>query len=368
MASSASSASALAALLLVGPSTALAATPPYPACPSGLSCGKVSPPDLPGMEFDCAYAQSTAQDAAGNVYLMHGNDGLQSKGMWAETMTQLAAEGYNCVACDQRGYSPGAAPGDQSAYTYDLLASDIFSIADAVGFNASTPTGFGGKFHLVAHDQGARVAWHAIAKGIGRQRFLSFSTLSIPHADVFSSHLCCGNETDATDQTAGQYVRQLVLPNSTTVNDNDIFNKFCTPLGYSTPEQCQTSFWWYNGAITSGAMALAPLMPFGSSIASKINIPYDQLKNITQYPLEGVPQTVKVGVVSELPVFFACGEKDSADLCTDSVAKETGSMVASNYTYVINTCGHQLIRVSDCPDDQRQKVIDAIIANVVSGS
>ena len=48
---------------------------------------------------------------------------------------------------------------------------------------------FGGKFHLVAHDQGARVSWHSIAKNITRSRLLSFTSLSIPHSDVFSDAL-----------------------------------------------------------------------------------------------------------------------------------------------------------------------------------
>ena len=345
-------------VLLVG---AANAAMPYPACPSGLTCGQLSPSDLPGMAFDCAQAKASTPTAKGNVYLMHGDDGLQSKGMWAETMLALAAEGYNSLACDQRGYSPGAAPGDIMSYSYDKLASDIMSLTAAAGFGSA----FSGKFHIVAHDQGARIVWHSIAKGEGRNRYLSFSSLSIPHADVFSSHLCCGNDVVESDQTAAQYLRQIILPNSVTVNDNEIFKKFCVGFGFTAAEDCQKSFWWYNGAIDSGALALPPLMPFGSSIASNIAIPYDQVKNLTQYPLEGVAQTVKVGVVSEFPVMFACSTHDTCDLCTDAGAQETGKMIKSNYTFVQNTCHHQLIRVSDCPVDQRQKVIDAIVANVI---
>lgn len=226
-------------------------------------------------------------------------------------------------------------------------------------------TSYGGKFHVVAHDQGARVAWHAIAKGTGRKRFLSFSSLSIPHADVFSDKLY-GDKSDTTDQTAAQYVRQLVLPNSTTINDNTIYNYVCKGMGYKSPAACQKSFWWYNGAIDSGAMALSPLMPFKHSIAHKINVPYDQVKELTQYPLEGVPQTVKVGIVSEFPVIFACGALDNCDLCTVKVAKETGAMVSSNYIYLIlSSCGHDVLG-STC--SERNKLIDAIVKNVVSAS
>jgi len=343
----------------------LLATMPYPSCPDGLACSKLAPSDLPGMVFDCAHIESKLPgSAAGNVYLMHGDDGLQSKAMWAETMTQLADKGYDSLACDQRGYSPGAAPDEMSAYSYDLLASDIVSITNAFGFNAS----FGGKFHLVAHDQGARIGWHSIAKGAGRKSYLSFSTLSIPHADVFNERVCCGAGTVASDQTAEQYLRQLLLPGSVRINNNALFVQFCETFGFvaGQEEACQKSFWWYNGAVDSGAMAVAPLMPFGDSIASEIKIPYDQVKNLTQYPLDGVAQTAKVGIVREFPVMFACSTHDTCDLCTQAGAEESGKMVTSNFTFVSNTCHHQLIRVSDCPIDQRQKVIQAIIANVVN--
>ena len=67
----------------------------------------------------------------------------------------------------------------------DELAGDIYAIVDAFGYGSQ----YGGKFHVVSHDQGARIAWHSIAKFYGRQRYLSFSSLSIPHADVFSNAL-----------------------------------------------------------------------------------------------------------------------------------------------------------------------------------
>ena len=356
-------------LLLVVPMviTAVAALPHaggYPACPDGLTCGQLSPKDLPGMVFDCAHAPSKTQPVRGSVYLMHGDDGARSKGMWAETMLRLSSNGYTSLACDQRGYSPGASPDAYAAYHYDKLASDILAITNAAGFHEK----FGGKFHIVAHDQGARVAWHAIAKGFVKGKLLSFSSLSIPHADVFSSNVI-GSGADVADQTAEQYLRQLTLPNSTRVNHNAIFSAFCGEFGFSTPESCQKTFWWYNGAIDAGAMALAPLMPFGSSIASKVNIPYEMVKTLTQYPLKGVPQTVKVGDVSDFPFFFACGSKDTCDLCTKKVVQQTAAMVKSDFTSAINACGHKLISPEKCPNAaERDKVIGGIIANIKSGT
>jgi pimeloyl-ACP methyl ester carboxylesterase len=128
---------------------------------------------------------------------------------------------------------------------------------------SALPTG--GKFHVVAHDQGARVSWHAIARGAGRSRFLSFASFSIPHSDVFSNALF-GPNTNEKQQASAQYVRMLVLPNSTTVDEAQIYHKVCVPGGWPSVLDCQRTLWWYNGAISSGAMALSPDMPYVSYV------------------------------------------------------------------------------------------------------
>jgi hypothetical protein len=352
-------------ILLISLFTCCTANDPYPECPAGLVCGRLTPRGLKNMTYDCAYAHSTLKNTLGNVYLMHGDDGARAKAMWSETMLQLALKGYTSLACDQRGYSPGASPDDYSAYHYDLLATDILALTSAAGFNSS----FNGKFHLVAHDQGARIAWHSIAKGMTRNLLLSFSTLSIPHADIFSDNVCCdSSKTDVPDQTALQYFRQLTLPNSVRVNHNTIFNAFCGEFGFNTPEACQKTFWWYNGAVDSGAMAMAPLMDFGNSIASRVNISFEMVRKLTTYPLTGVPQTVKVGAISNFPVFFACGNKDTCDLCTNTVVEQTKNMITSTYTSTISNCGHKLLSKSKCPQVERQKVIDGIVSNIMSAA
>ena len=104
--------------------------------------------------------------------------------------------------------------------------------ASPVESGLSTP--FDGKFHIVAHDQGARVVWHSIAVGSVAERLLSFASLSIPHADVFSDAIY-GDNTDPDELQAAQYFRQLVLPNSTTggpADNNEIWNSVCLPTNY----------------------------------------------------------------------------------------------------------------------------------------
>ena len=344
--------------------TAVAGPPVYQQCPDGLTCGKLAPRDLPGMVYDCAYSHpAKGAPVLGNVYYMHGDDGKRSKAMYRQTMLDAAAAGFAGLSCDQRGYSPGASPFVYAEYSYNKLASDILSLTNAAGFNAT----FGGKFHLVAHDQGARIAWHSIATKLTRDLLLSFSSLAIPHADVFSNNVM-GPNAIVTDQTAEQYLRQITLPNSVQVNDNTIFARSCKIFGFDTIDSCQISYWWYNGAIDDGAMALAPLMPFGNDIAAHINISYAMTKALTQYPLEGVPQTVKVGVVSKFPVFFACGVQDNCDLCEQRVLDQTSQLITSKYTSMMNACGHNLIdeRPNRCPVAESQKVIDGILANIRS--
>ena len=92
------------------------------------------------------------------------------------------------------------------------------------------------------------------------------------------------------------------------------------------------------------------------------------VRKLTTYPLTGVPQTVKVGAISNFPVFFACGNKDTCDLCTNTVVEQTKNMITSTYTSTISNCGHKLLSKSKCPQVERQKVIDGIVSNIMSAA
>ena len=99
--------------------------PLYPDCAPGMTCVqlRVMAKDL-GREqtFDCAKV-SASMPSKGNVLLVHGNDGPKSKAMWALTMLSFASKGYNALACDMRGFSPGASPNASTAYNYDYLVA-----------------------------------------------------------------------------------------------------------------------------------------------------------------------------------------------------------------------------------------------------
>lgn len=325
----------------------------YPPCAAGMTCIKLTPYHDQDLVFDCAVV-NTSMPHKGNVYAMHGDDGKYAKAMFAELMIQLAKQGYDSLACDQRGFSPGASPNNASAYNYDLLAEDLYAITDAY-------FGVGVKHHHVAHDQGARISWHSIARGPGRQRFLSFSSLSIPHADAFSDALF-GPSPDPRQQTASQYMREFMLPDAVHVYNGALFHKVCGTLGWDTPESCAPSFWWYNGAVDSGNLAVPPVKPFGA-IGKMIGIPQDFVEAHTSFPLLGVAQRVKVGNVTEFPVLYLCGVEEVADLCTDRMQQQTAQRVASLAYVRLAACGHDVFRCADT-----QKTINAVISNVEAAS
>jgi len=140
------------------------------------------------MVFRCAAAGQN--NLAGEpLMLLHGFP--ETSGMWANLMAQLADEGYRCFAPDQRGYSPGARPDSVEAYTYDELASDVVSLADAVGFQ---------RFHLVGHDWGSIVGW-AILQTYP-DRIQSWTAMSVPHVDAFRSAIA----DDPDQQQRSQYL------------------------------------------------------------------------------------------------------------------------------------------------------------------
>eukprot|EP00467_Chlorarachnion_reptans_P025619 CAMPEP_0114532424 /NCGR_PEP_ID=MMETSP0109-20121206/26660_1 /TAXON_ID=29199 /ORGANISM="Chlorarachnion reptans, Strain CCCM449" /LENGTH=374 /DNA_ID=CAMNT_0001715491 /DNA_START=43 /DNA_END=1167 /DNA_ORIENTATION=+ len=341
----------------------------FPDCAPGMKCFQLTPYAGRDLVFDCATAPANSSSpnstGAGRVMFLHGNDGPRAKAMWALMMRAFAGRGYDTLACDQRGFSPGASPYSKGEYHYDSLAGDIFALADSY-------FGEGSRFHLVAHDQGARVGWHAAAPGVGRgggqarSRYISYTPLSEAHSDAFSDALY-GSDTDAKQQTNFMYLRQFTLPNESVLAYNEnIWKHVCRDAyGYATPQACQPAVWWYSGAIAAGNLAVQPLAAFGP-IGSLIGIPEEYVKEHTPYPLEGLPQSTRVGEVTEYPVLYVCGAGDIADLCNDRFRDETARRVA-NFSYLqVESCGHNLVSPQKC--SEYQNVIDEIVSFVEAAS
>jgi pimeloyl-ACP methyl ester carboxylesterase len=106
------------------------------------------------------------------VVLLHGFPQFATS--WGPVIERLTAQGYRCLAPDQRGYSAGARPRGRRAYRVPELVEDIAALIDASGAD---------KVHLVGHDWGAAAAWAFAAQY--PDRLASLSALSVPHPAAF---------------------------------------------------------------------------------------------------------------------------------------------------------------------------------------
>lgn len=143
------------------------------------------------------YRARIAGDVPGapTVILLHGFP--VTSAMWIPVIQPLSDAGYRVIAFDQRGYSPGARPEEQSAYSLPNLVSDVIAIADAVGAD---------QFHLVGHDWGAGVGWSTVMQH--GDRILSWTGVSIAHPAAFADAL----ENDADQQARSGYFALFVTP------------------------------------------------------------------------------------------------------------------------------------------------------------
>jgi pimeloyl-ACP methyl ester carboxylesterase len=106
------------------------------------------------------------------VVLLHGFP--QRNDSWDAVIDRLTAEGYRCLAPNQRGYSPGARPSRRRDYRTAELVADVGALIEASGAR---------RVHLVGHDWGAAVAWGVAAEM--PERLATVSPISVPHPAAF---------------------------------------------------------------------------------------------------------------------------------------------------------------------------------------
>ena len=106
------------------------------------------------------------------VILLHGFP--QRNDSWDAVIDRLAAQGYRCLAPNQRGYSPGARPTRRRDYRSAELIADVGALIEASGAH---------RVHLVGHDWGAAVAWGVAAEM--PERLATVSPISVPHPAAF---------------------------------------------------------------------------------------------------------------------------------------------------------------------------------------
>lgn len=124
------------------------------------------------------------------VVLLHGFP--ESSLMWEPLMKMLAEKGYRVVAPNQRGYSSDARPKGFENYMMKLLASDVVTLAEKIGFK--------NKFHLVGHDIGAVVGWTTAT--LYPNLLKSWTALSVPDWPAYLWAL----DNDPTQKEKGSYV------------------------------------------------------------------------------------------------------------------------------------------------------------------
>lgn len=137
-----------------------------------------------GFTFDGFRAKpAPAANGIPTVVLVHGWPQFAS--CWEEISRTMLDQGFEVVAYDQRGYSPGARPGEVEDYTLEQLAGDIDEVTRALGIE---------KFHLVGHDWGGIIGW--IYAAAHPERLHSYTSLASPHPV---------GQLQATAEDPGQY-------------------------------------------------------------------------------------------------------------------------------------------------------------------
>ena len=106
------------------------------------------------------------------VVLLHGFP--QHNDSWDSVIDRLVAQGYRCLAPNQRGYASGAQPPRRRDYRMSELVADVGALIDASGAQ---------RVHLVGHDWGAAVAWSVAADM--PERLATLSPVSVPHPAAF---------------------------------------------------------------------------------------------------------------------------------------------------------------------------------------
>jgi len=81
------------------------------------------------------------------LLLAHGFTGARTD--FENHVDRLADRGWHVVAPDQRGHGASSQPGDEAAYSFDIFASDLAELADALSW---------GEFALLGHSMGGMVA------------------------------------------------------------------------------------------------------------------------------------------------------------------------------------------------------------------
>jgi pimeloyl-ACP methyl ester carboxylesterase len=94
--------------------------------------------DLGYIENEGARIWYSAYGAGAPVILLHG--GLGHSGNWGDQVPALIANGYRAVVIDSRGH--GRSTRDERPYSYELMASDVLAVMNALHLNRAAVVGW----------------------------------------------------------------------------------------------------------------------------------------------------------------------------------------------------------------------------------
>src|SRR5262245_36697214 len=84
------------------------------------------------------YASYGSGGAGPRVILLHG--GLGHSGNWGHQVPALTDAGYQVLLIDSRGH--GRSTRDDRPYSYELMASDVLAVMDALGMTRAAVVGW----------------------------------------------------------------------------------------------------------------------------------------------------------------------------------------------------------------------------------
>lgn len=249
----------------------------------------------------------------------------------------------HAVACDLRGYSPGASPNSIEDYDYWPFGTDVGKLVNASGFDSHS-------FHLVGHDHGAGLAWELAA--FKNVKLHSLTTMSVPHNDLMSEALCGPNE-DQEQIVASNYFNQFALPDSAIRNNGGLTKLFEAKVGPMEPEDFQKLLWWYNG--TMAKYWSMPRVVSDEEVLALFGTPLEETAQVIMAVRNAIPMEERpctrppdnVGPVTD-DTLFVCGVHDTSILCNNSYAYDFSPDLLPNYERANFACGHEFFNDGDC--------------------
>jgi pimeloyl-ACP methyl ester carboxylesterase len=218
---------------------------------------------------------------------------------WRRQIGPLAEAGFRVLAPDQRGYNLSDKPRGVHAYHITNLASDVIALIDAMGRKRA---------HLVGHDWGAAVAWHAATSYPGRLEKLTI--LNVPHPAIMARTLQ-RNPTQILNSWYMFFFQIPALPEWLLRSNHWMFLKLVLtrtsqPGAFSEEDlNVYREAWSQPGAIT------AMLNWYRSAVRTGLS----QMVKISALPIISVP-TLMIWGVNDAALDRSMAQP-SIDLCSD---------------------------------------------------